>query len=71
MFFPFCAPSAHGKCSSRDYADFYANCQKMRLQWLKVSRDRLQVHLAAVNAAIGELEGQIPAETDTSAETTV
>ncbi|MEM8613060.1 MAG: hypothetical protein AAGF93_13655 [Cyanobacteria bacterium P01_H01_bin.105] len=68
MFFPFCNSSTSSKCSSNDYADFYANCQKMRLQWLKVSRDRLQVHLAAVNAAIGELEGQIPADTDASTE---
>ena len=66
MFLPFCTPSASGKCS--DYETFYANCQKMRLQWLKASRDRMQVHLAAINAAIGELEGQMPADTETSTE---
>ncbi|MEM9482634.1 MAG: hypothetical protein AAGA83_02985 [Cyanobacteria bacterium P01_F01_bin.116] len=66
MLFPFCNPSASSKCS--DYASFYANCQKMRLQWLKASRDRMQVHLAAINAAIGELEGQIPADSETSTE---
>ncbi|MEM6254725.1 MAG: hypothetical protein AAF821_17560 [Cyanobacteria bacterium P01_D01_bin.156] len=71
MFFPFCSPSTSGKCTSDDYASFYANCQKMRLQWLKASRDRMQVHLAAMNAAITELEGQIPAETETSTESAV
>ncbi|MEO0394389.1 MAG: hypothetical protein AAF243_00195 [Cyanobacteria bacterium P01_A01_bin.137] len=40
----------------------------MRLQWLKTSRDRMQVHLAAINAAIGELEGQIPADSEPSTE---
>ena len=66
MFFPFCVPHSSGNCS--DYDSFYANCQKMRLQWLKATRDRMQVHLAAINAAIGELEGQIPAETESSSE---
>ena len=66
MFFPFCAPHTANKCTSGDYATFYANCQKMRLQWLKASRDRMQVHLAALNAAIGELEGQIPADSETT-----
>lgn len=68
MFFPFCNPSTSSKCSSNDYARFYANCQKMRLQWLKTSRDRMQVHLAAINAAINELEGQIPADSESSTE---
>lgn len=68
MFFPFCNSSASSQCTSGDYASFYANCQKMRLEWLKASRDRMQVHLAAINAAIGELEGQIPADSDTSTE---
>ncbi|MEL6230617.1 MAG: hypothetical protein AAFR24_11955 [Cyanobacteria bacterium J06627_3] len=40
----------------------------MRLQWLKTSRDRMQVHLAAINAAINELEGQIPTDSDPSTE---
>ncbi|MBT9313608.1 hypothetical protein [Leptothoe kymatousa] len=65
MFFPFCNPSTSGNCSSGDLASFYANCQKMRLEWLKASRDRMQVHLAAINAAINELESQVPADTDT------
>ncbi|MEO0870052.1 MAG: hypothetical protein AAFY17_16805 [Cyanobacteria bacterium J06642_11] len=71
MFPPFCNSSTSGKCSSDDLAKFYANCQKMRLEWLKASRDRMQVHLAALNAAISELEGQIPADTDTSTESAV
>ncbi|MEM1240609.1 MAG: hypothetical protein AAGI45_12275 [Cyanobacteria bacterium P01_H01_bin.26] len=64
MFFPFCAPHGSSHCTSRDYASFYANYQKMKLQWLKTSRDRLQVHLAAVNAAIGEMESQMPADAE-------
>ena len=58
----------NGKCTADDFANFYTNCQRMRLQWLKSSRDRMQVHLAAINAAIGELEGQIPADSETSTE---
>ncbi len=68
MFFPFCKSSSSSKCTADDFANFYANCQKMRLQWLKTTRDRMQVHLAAINAAINELEGQIPADSDTSTE---
>ena len=68
MFLPFCKPSGSGKCTADDFASFYANCQKMRLQWLKTTRDRMQVHLAAINAAITELEGRIPADSETSSE---
>ena len=68
MFFPFCQPTS-SKCS--DYETFYANCQKMRLQWLKATRDRLQVHLAAINAAIGELETQIEPVADSTADSAV
>ncbi|MEM1253684.1 MAG: hypothetical protein AAGI69_14725 [Cyanobacteria bacterium P01_H01_bin.21] len=69
MFFPFfCKPPTSSKCTGHDYANFYADYQKMKLQWLKSSRDRMQVHLAAINAAIGELEGQIPADGETSTE---
>ncbi|NEP60976.1 MAG: hypothetical protein F6K31_29005 [Symploca sp. SIO2G7] len=69
MSFPFCNSSASGKkCTSDDFAKFYANCQKMRLQWLKTARDRMQVNLAAINAAINELEGQIPADVEPSTE---
>ncbi|MGD1855706.1 MAG: hypothetical protein ACFB2W_15820 [Leptolyngbyaceae cyanobacterium] len=60
-------PHMSSKCGPSDYDSFYANYQKMKLQWLKSSRDRMQVHLAAINAAIGELEGQIPADGDTPA----
>ncbi|MEA5462511.1 hypothetical protein [Leptothoe sp. PORK10 BA2] len=68
MFFPFCNSSAAGSCTRGDYASFYAHCQKMRLEWLKATRDRMQVHLAAMNAAITELEGQIPADSEPSTE---
>ena len=67
MFLPFCNSTSSGSCSN-DYETFYANCQKMRLHWLKTTRDRMQVHLAAINAAINELEGQIPADSDSSTE---
>ncbi|WP_284681662.1 hypothetical protein [Adonisia turfae] len=40
----------------------------MKLHWLKTSRNRLQVQLAAINAAIGELESQIPADSEPSTE---
>lgn len=71
MFFPFCTSSTSDQCTNGDYASFYTNCQKMRLQWLKASRDRMQVHLAAINAAINELEGQIPTDSEVSTESVV
>ncbi|EKU97171.1 hypothetical protein Lepto7375DRAFT_6338 [Leptolyngbya sp. PCC 7375] len=68
MVFPFCKPYTSDNCANSDYANFYANCQKMKLHWLKTSRNRLQVQLAAINAAIGELESQIPADSEPSTE---
>ncbi len=53
-------------CSATSCSDWRQQHQKRKLDMLRFWRDRLERQLAAVNASLATLEGQISRDSETS-----